>query len=106
MCDGARLEVFMPGLFYFSSQNPQSVTLQKWQMETDRRLLRGKCAIMSDEWYTPRPILELALKLMGRDRITYDPCPRPGDPDGWPCADLFCDGSFCEWAARDEPHGV
>ncbi len=61
---------------------------------------------MSDEWYTPRPILELALRLMGRDRITYDPCPRPGDPDRWPCADLFFDGSFCEWTARDESHGV
>ena len=61
---------------------------------------------MGDEWYTPRPILELALRLMGRDRITYDPCPRPGDPDRWPCADLFCDGSFCEWTARDEAHGV
>ncbi len=61
---------------------------------------------MSDEWYTPRPILELALRLMGRERITYDPCPRPGWPRRWPCADLFCNASLCNWADRDEAHGV
>jgi hypothetical protein len=61
---------------------------------------------MSDEWYTPRPILELALRLMDRHWITYDPCPRPGCRDNWPCADLFSDGSFYQWTARDEVRGA